>query len=154
MSTTKLIYDDGLRTYELPNGKTIRFNPTDPNIYKRCQEAFENIKNLEAELKSEKVELDETGKPLEDTAYDMVQRMDAEIRKLTDYALNADVSDLVYGEQSTFALVGNGDYLFISFLDCITKMAKQEMERAFQGNKYTSKYRGKKNRNKRGQKHG
>lgn len=154
MSTTKLIYDDGLRTYELPNGKTIRFNPTDPNIYKRCEEAYQNAKKLEDELKAEQVELGEDGKPKQDTAFDMVQRMDAEIRKLTDYALNAEVSEAVYGEQSTFALVSNGDYLFVSFLDCVANLATQELERAYKGNQYTNKYRGKKKRNKQGQKHG
>ena len=152
--TTKLIYDDGLRTYELPNGKTIRFNPTDPNIYKRCVEAFENAKKLEDELRAQKIDLDTDGKPKQDTAIEIMQQMDAEIRKLTDYALNAEVSEAVYGQQSVFALVANGEYLFISFLDCIAKLATQEMERSFKGNKYTNKYRNKKKRNKPGQKHG
>lgn len=45
----KLIFDSGLREYELGRG-VLRFNPLDPNLYERFVEATENLKTLEADL--------------------------------------------------------------------------------------------------------
>ena len=44
----KLVFDNGVKEYEV-NGHTLRFNPSDPNVYSRFVRAIDDIKSLESE---------------------------------------------------------------------------------------------------------
>ena len=46
----KLIFDTGVKEYDLGFGVPLRFNPTDPNVYARFMEAAEKITEIEKEL--------------------------------------------------------------------------------------------------------
>lgn len=45
----KILFDSGLRKYELGNG-ILSFNPLDPNLYERFMEATEKLKHLEQDM--------------------------------------------------------------------------------------------------------
>ena len=49
----KIQFDAGLRSYRINGGGVLRFNPCDPNLYRRFMEAVEKLQAVEAELTSE-----------------------------------------------------------------------------------------------------
>lgn len=46
----KLIFDSGIKEYQINDSGVLRFNPTDPNVYNRFFVALEKMKEIEAEL--------------------------------------------------------------------------------------------------------
>ena len=46
----KIIFDSGVKEYEINNNGVLRFNPSDPNVYARFFDAAEQIKEIEKDL--------------------------------------------------------------------------------------------------------
>jgi len=46
----KIQFDSGVRSYRINGGGTLRFNPSDPNLYTRFLEAVEKLQKVEEEL--------------------------------------------------------------------------------------------------------
>ena len=46
----KIQFDAGQRSYRINGGGILRFNPCDPNLYRRFMEAVEKLQAVEAEL--------------------------------------------------------------------------------------------------------
>lgn len=56
----KLIYDSGVREFQVNNDGVLRFNPTDPNVFDRFLDAQEKLMAIENELVA-KGKNDQTG---------------------------------------------------------------------------------------------
>lgn len=48
----KITFDTGMEQYKLPGG-VLRFNPADPNVYVRFQQALESLQQLEEDMAKE-----------------------------------------------------------------------------------------------------
>ena len=46
----KIQFDAGLRSYRINDGGILRFNPCDPNLYRRFMEAVDKLQAVEEEL--------------------------------------------------------------------------------------------------------
>lgn len=46
----KLIFDSGIKEYQINDKGVLRFNPGDPNVYARFMESAEKIKSVEQEM--------------------------------------------------------------------------------------------------------
>lgn len=46
----KIIFDGGIKEYQIGDGDILRFNPSDPNVYARFVEAADKFSRLEADL--------------------------------------------------------------------------------------------------------
>lgn len=46
----KIQFDSGVRSYRINGAGILRFNPCDPNLYRRFMEAVEKLQAVEAEL--------------------------------------------------------------------------------------------------------
>ena len=46
----KLIFDSGVKEYKINGNGVLRFNPSDPNLYRRFMEAVEKLQAVEREL--------------------------------------------------------------------------------------------------------
>lgn len=45
----KITFDTGVKTYQINENGTLRFNPSDPNVYKRFKDLGAKIETLQAE---------------------------------------------------------------------------------------------------------
>ena len=100
-----ITFDTGLRSYRVGNG-VLRFNPADPNLYARFQQALEGIEALEETLKGEG---------------DTVSRLadaDKKAKALLSQVFGSDVEE-VFGGLSLLAVGENGQLLLTNFLDAI-----------------------------------
>lgn len=100
-----ITFDTGLRSYRVGNG-VLRFNPADPNLYARFQQALEGIETLEETLKGET---------------DTVSRLadaDKKAKALLSQVFGSDVEE-VFGGLSLLAVGENGQLLLTNFLNAI-----------------------------------
>lgn len=138
---------------EFDNGEKgiIKFNPNDPNLAVRLQNAYENIasrlENIEkdnivlnndgsVDLSVELVDFDniteEQKEVLASNAnnmIEMVNKTNTVICEELDYAFGSDVSSIVFKYCSPTALV-NGEYMTIQFLNAITPEIKKHIQKA------------------------
>lgn len=113
-------FSDNLKSFAI-NGdesRVIRFNPADPNILVRADEAQRRIQEKQSDL--ENVKLLPDGTPVEseaDQVTDILKEFDELIRGEINYIFNADVYDTVFAGQSPLCIVGmEKEFLFEAFL--------------------------------------
>ena len=109
----KLLFDSGIKTYKVGAG-TLKFNPTDPNLYARFLEVLEELSALEQTL------------PQGDNAIAALAQTDKEVKARLSYVFGAgnDV-DGVFGGVSLLAVGANGERLITNFLAAIEPILSQ-----------------------------
>lgn len=130
----KLAFDDGILELDINENGVLRFNASDPNVYRRFYELAKELPELEKEfapkVKAGDSEFQQTGATLEE-----LKRMDTEIKARLAH---------VFGEQNDFdALLGgislmaygkNGELVVTNFLNALAPYleagAKQHMKEA------------------------
>lgn len=115
----EITIDRGYKTYDIKDTDgdlvgTIRFNPADPGIAGRLDEASRKIESLR-------------GKPV--TPGNMLE-LDKAIRDQLDYAFGSPVSDVLFGGNSAVAYCDNGRLLLENVLDAILPVVKADIEAA------------------------
>ena len=131
----EITIDRGFKTYDIRDSDgtlagTIRFNPADPGIAGRLDEAAGKIEPLR-------------GKPV--TPENMLE-LDKAIRDQLDYAFGSPVSDVLFGGNSAVAFCDNGRLLIENVLDAISPVVRAEIESAQKASadrmeKYTAPYK-------------
>lgn len=97
--------------------RVIRFNPDDPNILVRAEEAQKRISEKQGLLTTVKLRPDGSPVSNSEAASEALREFDEMIRKEINYVFNADVYDTVFAGQSPLCIVGEEkDFLFEAFL--------------------------------------
>lgn len=124
-------FDDGLKSFSI-NGdenRVIRFNPGDPNIRVRAEEAMKRLSKWKSNLKA--IALKPDGKPAETDAeaVEVLKDFDNTLRQELNYIFNADIYDTVFAGQSPLCIVGNEKlFLFEAFLSSAMILVEEETE--------------------------
>lgn len=99
------------------DSRVIRFNPADPNILVRADEAQRRISEKQEQLTTVKLQPD--GSPVNNTeaVREALRGFDEMIREEVNYIFNSDVYDTVFAGQSPLCIVGDEkEFLFEAFL--------------------------------------
>lgn len=122
-----LNFDDGLKSFAI-NGderRVIRFNPGDPDLIIRYNEAKKMIQNASTE-KLALVKLDGQGKLQGsengddfDEAAQALEETNGVIRSALKLMFNADVYDTVFAGMSPFAGTTDGRFVFEAFMEAV-----------------------------------
>lgn len=111
----KITLDTGLKSYRINGGGVLKFNPTDPNLYIRFQEAVDKIKQLEQELAQAQ------GDPLENLG-----RADQQIKKTLNWVFGGDNDfDLLLGCVNVLAVASNGERVVTNLLEALLPVLTQ-----------------------------
>lgn len=144
MSRESLNFDEGYKEFEI-NGdenRVIRFNPADYSMIERINQAH---KNIDAEAHNVKdIEMNNDGTPVEECEESAIaiKKLNDTIKSQIDFIFNAQVSDIVFGNQSPASMV-NGQPLYVGFLDCVLPKVKKYIEEQQKlSEKKISKYTG------------
>ena len=46
----KITFDTGIKTYQINDSGVLRFNPSDPNLYKRCKDLRVEIERIQKDI--------------------------------------------------------------------------------------------------------
>lgn len=134
-----LFLDNGLVEYNINGACTVTFNPTDAAFFRKIYDEFVG---LDQEDKRYHKELENCKTDLE--AFELIEKCDREMRERIDRALDAPVSEAVFGKTNVFALSGGLPLwcnLLLTIMDeCDSVFAREQMQTSVKIKKYTDKY--------------
>ena len=135
--------DDGLKEFTI-NGdknKVIRFNPADLNLLDRLDQAETAIEKAQDELEKD-ISLDASGKPERQEDIEFMRKVNKLIKDQIDFIFDAEVSDVVFGNQSPLSSV-KGKPFFERFFDAVKPILEKEITKEREASqKRISKYTG------------
>jgi hypothetical protein len=140
-----LSFDDGFMSFMLNNdpNRVIRFNPTDFGMINRIRDAYDAIDNAAKEAGDIKITPEGTSVDTLNGAADALDVFKTAICNAIDEIFNSNISEIAFGKQSPVSLVGDGKFLWQSFMECICKVVEQKTgEKVEASRKKIEKYKG------------
>lgn len=117
----KLLFDDGIKEFEVNGGAIMRFNPSDPALYDRFRVLIGKIEKLEDEIaKKEKKVVDGA------TAIGILCEYDRKIKGFLNeaFGLNNDFEQIFSG-LNLMAIGANGNRIVANFLEAIRPIIEE-----------------------------
>ncbi len=112
----KLNFADGTKEYELPNGNTLRFVPSDINIITRYNEMRPKLEANESEYSE--IESDEN----------KLAALDTETREIINYIFGADVCTPAFGGTHCMTPV-NGGFLAFELMNVLLEEVNEAVHK-------------------------
>ena len=128
----KLIFDSGIREFQINGNGVLRFNPADPNVYARLMESGEKIKSVEEKLLARAKELipegnEEAGGPV---VVQLMTEADKETKKILAYIFGEENDfDAIFAGCSTMAVCSNGERALTNFLNALLPVVQEGAEK-------------------------
>ena len=132
----KITFDTGIKTYQINDSGVLRFNPSDPNLYKRFKDLRVEIERIQKDY-NERSKSAETG----EDAIDLLAEYDARVKKSLSHVFGEENDfDSILGGANVMAVASNGELVITNFLDAMLPIveegvktyAKMEAQKAIQ----------------------
>ena len=125
----KLQIDFGIEEFEIGNGKVLRFNPSDINVYNRLMEAQEKILAIEERLVKKAGELPQEGAG--EQIIKLLAEADAEMKAVLQeiFGGSNDFESLFEGV-NLMTPASNGERVITNFLVAITPIIEEGSKKA------------------------
>lgn len=132
----KITFDTGIKTYQINDSGVLKFNPSDPNLYKRFKDLRVEIEQIQKDY-SERSKTTESG----DDAIDLLAEYDARVKKSLSHVFGEENDfDSILGGANVMAVASNGELVITNFLDAMLPIveegvktyAKMEAQKAVQ----------------------
>ena len=129
-----ITFDTGIKTYQINDSGVLKFNPSDPNLYKR-------FKDLRVEIEQIQKDYNERSKTTEEDAIDLLAEYDARVKKSLSHVFGEENDfDSILGGANVMAVASNGELVITNFLDAMLPIveegvktyAKMEAQKAIQ----------------------
>lgn len=131
----KLIFDSGVKEYQLGSAGVLRFNPSDPNVYARFMAAMDKLPAIEGELVAKAKALEQSVSP-EPNGTDVLKLMeeaDHKIKKLLNEVFGGD-NDFheILGGVNLLAVADNGERVITNLLAALQPIMVSGAEKCAQ----------------------
>ena len=129
-------FDTGIKTYRINGSGVLRFNPSDPNLYKRFKDLRVEIEQIQKDY-HERLKTAETG----EDAIDLLAEYDARVKKSLSHVFGGENDfDSILSGANVMAVASNGKLVITNFLDAMIPIvdegvktyAKMEAQKAVQ----------------------
>lgn len=131
----KLIFDSGVREFQINNNGVLRFNPSDPNVYDRLVKSGEKIKDIEKNLVSKAKELAAADAEKVDgrIVLQLMSEADKEVKAVLSYIFGSGNDfDQIFAGTSTMSVCSNGERAITNFLNAIMPILLEGAEKCSQ----------------------
>lgn len=115
----KLIFDSGVKEYQINDNGVLRFNPSDLNVYARFLDAMDKIQTVENDLvaKAKEIEKLEDQEQSGVAVLRLMAEADREVKKILTEVFGADNNfDEILGGVNLLAVATNGERVITNFL--------------------------------------
>lgn len=114
-----IVFDSGVRAFQINDGGVLRFNPADPNLYARFQKAQEKLTDLAESPCREG-----------DTALQLLETADRELKDILNWVFGPDNDlDQILGGINLLAVAGNGKPVAMNLLAALEPVLLEGLER-------------------------
>lgn len=119
----KIIFDSGVKEYQINDNGVLRFNPSDPNVYARLLDATEKIRAVEKDMEDQ-------GKALKDSdgagALKLLAIADKQLKNiLNDTFGNGNDFDELMGGVNLMAVASNGERVITNLLNALLPIVEK-----------------------------
>lgn len=126
----QIVFDSGIKEYQINNNGVLRFNPSDPNVYARFYDAEGQIQQIEQDLiaKGEKLQKEETGDEAAagEAKIRLLQEADKKVKELLGQAFGPDNDfDEMLGGVNLMAVALNGERVVTNLMQALLPVIEQ-----------------------------
>lgn len=123
----KLLFDNGLKEYDVNGTGVLRFNPSDPNVYGRFLDAIDEIKAVEQEMIT-------NGKAMEKSDGEGVVRLmvdaDKKVKAILQNVFGSrNDFDAIFSGVNIMAVASNGERVITNFMEALEPIVSSGAER-------------------------
>ena len=118
----KLVFDSGVKEYQIGDSGVLRFNPNDPNVYARFMDAMGTIHTVEDNLVAKAKELEKLNGAEESgvAVLKIMAEADREIKKILSGIFGGENDfDKILGGVNLLAVAGNGERVITNLLNAL-----------------------------------
>ena len=121
----KIIFDSGVKEYQINDNGVLRFNPSDPNVYARFFDAAEQIQQIEKDLVTKGEEFNNTESSGE-AAIRMMQEADTKVKEILGnvFGEGNDFDELL-GGVNLLAVAGNDERVITNLMQALLPIIEQ-----------------------------
>ena len=122
----KIVFDSGIKEYEINNNGVLRFNPGDPNVYARFVEASEKIQEIEKDMTDKAAELKENDGA---AVLRLLADADKQMKDVLGWAFgNGNDFDEIMEGVNLMAVATNGERVITNLLNALLPIIQQGAE--------------------------
>ena len=120
----KIVFDSGVKEYEINNNGVLRFNPGDPNVYARFLEAAKKIQAIEANLTEQaKMQKDQEEGA---AALELLIEADRQMKDVLTWVFGeGNDFDKILGGVNLMAVACNGERVITNLLNALLPIIEQ-----------------------------
>lgn len=147
-----IVFDSGIKEYRINEGGTLRFNPSDPNLYVRFLDAMDKVKAMEKELAEGAAALESSDDPARSGAaiLRLMQEADCKIKAILTEVFGGDNDfDRILAGVNLLAMGSNGQRVIINLLSALEPILTAGAQSYADSQTQTAVARAKQNRAKR-----
>lgn len=121
----KIIFDSGVKEYQINDNGVLRFNPSDPNVYARFFDAAEQIQQIEKDLVAKGEDLNNTENNGE-AAIRLMQEADKKVKEILSNVFGeGNDFDQLLGGVNLLAVAGNDERVITNLMQALLPIIEQ-----------------------------
>ena len=130
----KIVFDSGIKEYQINNNGVLRFNPSDPNVYARFFDAVDQIEKIEQDLvtKGESIKNSESNDEVAngEAAIRLLREADKRVKELLGevFGPGNDFDELL-GSINIMAVAANGERVVTNFMNALLPVIEREAKK-------------------------
>ncbi|MEG0178817.1 MAG: hypothetical protein RR573_00135 [Oscillospiraceae bacterium] len=130
----KLSFDTGIQEFEINDNALLKFNPSDPNVYKRFFETAEKISEIEKDMENKIHSFDnllnEKGEQIGgEKVIELLYNIDTEIKEQLKYTFGEDNDfDKMLGNVNLMAMCTNHERVITNFFNALMPIISKGAE--------------------------
>lgn len=118
----KMVFDDGIREYEINDNGVLRFNPSDPNVYDRFCSVLDELQTIEKEYEQKYNAIATNGDDLAQSSavLALMHEYDVRIKERLSYVYGTQNDfDKLLGGVNLMAIGRNGERIVTNLLNAL-----------------------------------
>ena len=143
----KLIFETGIKEYEVNGGEILRFNPADPNVYQRFMEARDQIQALDREYSVKIAPLAEAPEAEGEEVLSRMHALDQQVKERLSYVFGTENDfDRILGGVNLLAPTDTGERVITNLFNALMPIIQKGISDYAKGKADTAVAEAKQNR--------
>lgn len=116
----QLIFDSGIKEYQINSKGVLRFNPSDPNVYARFMDMVPQIQKIEQEMNQKAAQIDRTAQSAGEETLRIMRETDRRIKSVLNeiFGGDNDFEEILEGV-NLMAVATNGERVVTNLMNAI-----------------------------------
>lgn len=136
----QLIFDSGIKEYQINGKGVLRFNPSDPNVYARFMDLLPKIQEIEKEMNQQAAAVDSTSEKAGEETLRIMKEMDSRIKAVLNdvFGSENDFDEILEGV-NLMAVASNGQRVVANLMDALQPIMEAGVKKCVKSEVDTAK---------------